>query len=226
VTAPVAPPIGTSPSVTPETGTGLTGPGVVNATHIKSLEFSPQRPVAGEPLKLKVVFAEAVKSEVPLRYRWKVNNEIVQESENNALTHQTKRGDQIEAVVFVGNSREETRARRATVTVDNAPPVIKKVQEHMSSNGEYLAQLEASDPDGDDVTVKLQRGPTGMALNEGGKTLRWNVPAGTAGSFPVEVVASDPAGASVVISYELTIRQVQQSAGSAANATAVSSPPR
>ncbi len=193
---------------------------------IKSLDFSPERPVAGEPIELKISFDKPKSDEVSLRYRWKVNDETVQESESNALTYQTKRGDQIEVAVFVGNSREETRARRATVTVDNAPPVVKKVREHLSPNGEYLAHLEATDPDGDVVTVKLQRGPPGMTLDAGSKELRWTVPEGATGGFQVEVVATDPGGASVVFSYEITVRQVQQSAGSAANATTVSSPSR
>jgi hypothetical protein len=221
-----APSGGAPPHAGAGTGAGLAGPTEVTAIHIKSMDFSPERPVAGDSIKLKVVFEESVSFEVPLRYRWKVNAENVQESESNTLTFQTKRGDLIEVLVFAGNSREETRARRANVTVDNAPPVVKKVGEHLSPNGEYLTQLEATDPDGDVVTVKLQRGPTGMTLDEGRKELRWSVPEGTTGSFPVEVLASDPSGATVVLSYELTIRQVQPSAGSAANATTVSSPSR
>jgi hypothetical protein len=110
------------------------------------------------------------------------------------------------------------------VVVDNAPPVVKKLGEHLGGNGEYVARLEASDPDGDMVALKLQQGPPGMVLDPASKELRWSVPEGTNGSFPVEVQATDPVGASILLSYSITIRQQQQSAGSAANATSASSP--
>lgn len=202
------------------------GSSVPTAMDIKSLSFSAERPVAGEPIELKVAFSSAEGVEVPLRYRWKVNSETIQESESNRLTHKTKRGDQIEVAVFVGTAQEETRARRANVVVDNSPPSIKKVAENLSPNGQYVARLEVTDPDGEAAAVKLQRGPTGMTLDTASNELRWTVPQGATGGFPVEIVASDPAGASVVFSYEITIRQVQDSAGSAANATTVSSPSR
>lgn len=208
------------------TGPRLTGSDAINATHVKSMQFSPERPVAGEPIKVRVAFDESMQVEVPLHYRWKVNEETVPESDSHTLVYQTKRGDQIEVAVFVGASREETRARLANVIVDNAPPVVKKVEDHLASDGTYLARLEATDPDGDAVTLKVQQGPPGMVLDLASKELRWAVPEGTTGTFPVEILATDPTGASVVFSYAVTIKQVQQSAGSAANATSKPSPPR
>jgi hypothetical protein len=201
-------------------------PDGVTAANIKSIEFTPGRPTAGEPIKVQVTFDESVQAEVPLYCRWKVNEETVPESESHTLAYQTKRGDRIEVMVFVGDAREEIRARRAEVVVDNAPPLVKKVGDHLASDGTYVARLEATDPDGDVVTLKVQQGPPGMVLDSASKELRWAVPEGTTGTFPVEIMASDPAGASVVFSYVVTIRQVQPSAGSAANATSTSSPPR
>lgn len=207
-------------------GQGTAGPGEVTPLDIKAIDFIPARPIAGEPVKVQVNFEKPEAAAVPLHYRWQVNDETVQGADGNALRYQTKRGDRIEVLVFVGNLREENRARRARVVVDNAPPVVKKVEEHLGANGEYVARLESSDPDGDMVALKLQKGPPGMVLDPAGKELRWPVPEGTNGSFPVEVQVSDPVGASMVLSYSITIRQQQQPAGSAANATSVSSPPK
>jgi len=200
--------------------------GEVSAANVKSIQFSPERPIAGEPIKVQIAFGEPDVGEIPLRYRWKVNNEAVQESNSNSLAFQTKRGDRIEVAVFGGAFQDEIRAIRANIVVENAPPAIKKVEDHLAVNGEYIARLEASDPDGDPVVLNLQQGPKGMSLDGGRNELRWTVPEGTAGSFPVEVVATDPAGATTVFSYVVTIRQVQPSAGSAANATSSSTPSR
>jgi hypothetical protein len=205
-------------------GQGTAGPGEVTPLDIKAIDFVPARPIAGEPVKVQVNFEKPEAAVVPLHYRWQVNDETVQGADRDLLGYQTKRGDRIEVLIFVGNLREENRARRARVVVDNAPPVVKKVEEHLGTNGEYIARLEASDPDGDMVGLKLQKGPPGMVLDPASKELRWPVPEGTNGSFPVEVLASDPVGASMVLNYSVTIRQQQQSVGSAANATSVSSP--
>jgi len=207
-------------------GQGTAGLGDVTPLDIKTIDFIPARPIAGEPIKVQVNFNKPDAASVPLHYRWQVNDETVQGADGNALGYQTKRGDRIDVLVFVGNLREENRARRATVVVDNAPPVVKKLEEHLGANGEYVARLEASDPDDDMVALKLQKGPPGMVLDTASQELRWSIPAGTDGTFPVELQASDPVGASVLFSYSFTIRQQQQPAGSAANATSVSSPPK
>jgi hypothetical protein len=217
---------GATVSVGGGNGPGVVGPDGATGTHIKSIEFTPGRPIAGEPIKVQVTFDESMQAEVPLHYLWRVNEETVPESDSHILAFQTKRGDRIEVAVFVGTSREEIRARRADVVVDNAPPLVKKVEDHLASDGTYVARLVASDPDGDEVTLKVQQGPPGMVLDSASKELRWAVPEGTTGTFPVEIMATDSAGANMVFSYAVTIRQVEPSAGSAANATSTSSPPR
>jgi hypothetical protein len=201
-------------------------PDEVTPLQIKSIDFDPARPIAGEPIKVQVVFDKPEMASVPLHYRWKLNDETIEGLDTNIFEYPTKRGGRIEVAVFVGNRREESRARRASVIVDDSPPVVKKVEERLGSNSEYVARLETSDPDDDMVALSLQKGPPGMVLDPASKELHWSVPEGANGSFPVEVLASDPVGASALLSYSITIRQEQQSAGSAANATSVSSPPK
>jgi hypothetical protein len=192
----------------------------VTPMHIKSILLTPERPIAGDVIKAEVVLEKPETAAAVLHYQWKVNDETVTDANKDTLEYRTKRGDRVEVSVFVGDWLEDGRARRANVVVDNAPPVVKKVEDHLGANGEYVAQLETSDPDGDTVDLKLQRGPADMKLDSATKQLRWSLPEGTNGAFDVEVVASDPAGANMVLSYVVTIRQQQQSRGGEANATA------
>jgi hypothetical protein len=206
-------------------GSGTAGPAsAVSVLAIKALSFTPAHPVAGEAVKVQVVFAEPSAEMAPLYYRWKVNGEAVDGAESEELSYPSRRGDLLEVAVFADSDREESRARRNTVTVANAPPVVIKAEEHLSSTGDYVARLETSDPDGDSVALKLQQGPNGMSLNSENE-IHWAVPEGTAGTFPVEIGASDANGAGLVFSYTLSISQ-RQSAGSGSDAAKTVSPKR
>jgi hypothetical protein len=172
----------------------------------KLLGFEPERPVAGEAIKVKVTFASEPSEGPPLTYRWKVNDQVIQEAVSPEIRYPTKRGDVVEAAVFLGDTRDETRAFRKVLTVVNSPPAIKRSDERMDESGHYIAHFEISDPDGDAVTLELQKGPEGMTLEGEKRELRWSPPDGMKGTFAVEVLTSDNAGAHLLYSYSLTLK--------------------
>jgi len=174
---------------------------------IKSLDFDPQCPVAGDTLGAVVVFRDQIEPLVPMLYRWHVNGDFIGESTYPQLECPIKRGDLVELMVFVGDMRDETRGFKKSVKVANSAPELRRISESVDEKGLYVAQFEVSDKDGDAVSVTLQKGPEGMAWKADTRELRWSVPQGTAGLFPVELSASDSEGATVVYSYSVTLKQ-------------------
>jgi hypothetical protein len=112
----------------------------------------------------------------------------------------------VEVAVFTGDNRDEARAFRKFVTVENSPPSIQRKGEGVDENGQYIAHFETSDADGDPVSITLQKGPDGMSLDAEKGELRWSPSEGTKGSFEVEVLAVDSVGAQVTYSYSLTFK--------------------
>jgi len=172
----------------------------------KSLDFEPERPVAGDAIRVRVAFETELAQRTPLNYRWKVNDQVIRESMSPEFVNPTKRGDVVEVTVFLGDNRDEARAFRKLVRVENSPPSIKRNDERMDENGQYIARFEISDQDGDAVTLKLQKGPEGMTLDPEKRELRWSPPNGAKGTFPVQVLAADSAGAKILYSYSLTLK--------------------
>lgn len=178
-----------------------------NALNVKAVSIEPAVPVSGDPLRANVLFNENSPPTTSIYYRWKVNDQVVQESPSPELQRPIARGDRIEVMVFVGDAREESRAVRGYTTIGNSPPSIQKAEERLDEKGEYLARFQPGDKDGEPVTLSLQRGPEGMTLDTSKALVHWAVPKGAKGSFPVEVLASDASGAQVLFAYTITIRQ-------------------
>ena len=178
-----------------------------NALDVKSVVIKPAAPTVSDTIKAEVLFQETAPTLQSLYYRWMVNGEVAQESPDAQLQRPTRKGDKIEVLVFVGERREESRAVRAYATVQNAPPTVRKVEERLEDNGFYIATFESVDQDGDPVSLTLKRGPEGMTLDGGKNQVHWNVPKGTAGSFPVELLAADSSGGQVLLAYTISISQ-------------------
>lgn len=89
----------------------------------------------------------------------------------------------------------------------NRPPIIWSTPVTTATAGsEYVAGINASDPDNDHVAFQLVRGPIGMYLNPTTGQLRWSVPASASGSYAVTVSASDGYNMPATQSFQLTIR--------------------
>ncbi len=70
---------------------------------------------------------------------------------------------------------------------------------------EYVYDVEAMDPDGDDVTFTLLSGPEGMTQDPVTGVISWQTTSADAGSYDVVVEASDPYGASTTQRYQLVV---------------------
>ncbi len=186
---------------------GGSGSLTANSMDIKSVSIEPSAPSSGDTLKAVVVLNEDAPPVTGLYYHWRINDQTVQESPSPELNRPTKKGDQVEVVVFVGEKNQESKAVRAYTSIGNTPPSIRKVEERLDEKGQYVARLEPLDKDGDSVNLTLQRGPEGMTLDTAKRELHWPVPKDAKGSFPVEVLAGDSSGGQVLFAYSITIRQ-------------------
>ncbi|NWG75219.1 MAG: hypothetical protein HXY24_11530 [Rubrivivax sp.] len=184
---------------------------------ISSVALQPAQPITGDAVRAVVKLKDTAPDPFPLYFRWKINDQIVGESDQPELGIKIKRGDVLELLVFAGTNRDETRAMHTSVTVGNAAPTVARGKEQLSADGVYTAQLQSKDPEGDPVTLVLQQGPDGMTVDQKTGTLRWKAPNGTQGSFPIEIEASDPSGAKVLLNYSITIRQ-EETTGDKSNA--------
>ena len=98
-----------------------------------------------------------------------------------------------------------------TVNAVNDPPVFtSEIQDSQVDEGQlFSGQYTATDAEGDVVTFSILSGPTGAAISGTSGEYAFLAAAGTAGTYTVEVQASDGTD-SVTSSFELTVRSVSQ----------------
>jgi len=117
-----------------------------------------------------------------------------------------KAGDRIRAVVtpydFTG---DPGRALTQEVRVANASPNVELRDQKITQNV-YSAQVKASDPDGDAVSLNLLEGPKGMALEKDG-AISWKIPENADGRFEVRISATDGRGGETVLSYSFGLKR-------------------
>lgn len=90
---------------------------------------------------------------------------------------------------------QNTQSFNLVVTDDNKAPVIESAPVTSARVDEpYQYEVQAADPDGDDLEYRLLEAPGGMAIDAQSGTLSWTPGAAQEGSFTVDLVVNDPAG--------------------------------
>ncbi|AJQ96673.1 choice-of-anchor A family protein [Gynuella sunshinyii] len=108
---------------------------------------------------------------------------------------------QINQVPFVGDLPEA-----------NEPPVITSTPTVKITNGEaYLYDVEATDPDDDELHYTLLQAPEGMLINPDSGAISWHASNVNGDTVSVEVAVSDPYDHADTQSYDITIIDVENS---------------
>ncbi len=107
----------------------------------------------------------------------------------------------------------------------NRPPVFFSTPVREAIDGQdYVAGINASDPDRDPITYQLITGPFGMTINPVTGLLRWNETAGKNGrTFTVVVGATDNINPAVTQTFQISVRAYNVYTGSAKVSTGSSS---
>ncbi len=97
-----------------------------------------------------------------------------------------------------------------TVTAANRPPVIVSPGDRTINASQLLTlTIDATDPDGDPVTLTVSPLPTGASFVDTTRTLSWRPVTGQAGVYPLTITASD-GKLSTTASFRLTVLAVNR----------------
>jgi len=104
-----------------------------------------------------------------------------------------------------GGYATQTWTLEVIPATSNRAPIINSTPGMAGTAGKtYTYQVSASDPDGDPLTYTLEDAPEDMTISASGK-VEWDIPAGTAGSFNVEIKVSDDKGAYTLQTYSIGV---------------------
>ena len=145
--------------------------------------------------------------EVSLTYRWKKNETVVKEGQDNTLPVAgltSKDVVQVDVTASDGSSTGTTTLSDR-FTMSNSSPTILSHPPLSASGGLYEYAVQASDPDGDSLTYKLEAAPSGMTIGEQTGRIHWTVTPDVSGTFHVKVVAQDDKGGFAAQEFDLSL---------------------
>jgi RHS repeat-associated protein len=92
------------------------------------------------------------------------------------------------------------------VTEANQAPVIRSTPIlTAAAETTYRYDLWASDPDGEPITLSLNRAPEGMVMDELGR-ITWATTKGDVGTYPIEIAVADSRGAVTLQTFDLAVQ--------------------
>lgn len=123
---------------------------------VERVILNPPEPTPGHPLEAKVQVSDPDGDAVRITFTWAVNGRVVAEGTQPVIKPDgVKKGDRIEVRVSATDGRAESQVARASTTIGNRPPQLDGVfllpEGDVHPGDELVAQVQASDPDGDPV---------------------------------------------------------------------------
>ncbi|WP_228055720.1 putative Ig domain-containing protein [Lusitaniella coriacea] len=108
-------------------------------------------------------------------------------------------------VVVGANDGNSGAAQAFTLTVrENAAPSITSTPPNTAAPGRtYRYDVQAADPNGDDLSYRIENAPDGMEIDEFGR-ISWNVPQDATGNYTAEVIVTDTFGAETTQLLDIT----------------------
>lgn len=141
-------------------------------------------------------------------YSWRVNGELQTNTGDTFETDDLVKGDEIQAIVVASDGTADSDDLESVVVrVGNSHPEIVSVPEGNWTNEGFSYEVRATDPDNDGpLRYALKTGPKGMRVDSVLGKVFWQPKPDQTGVHPVEIAVSDPAGATSVQIFEITVK--------------------
>ncbi len=140
--------------------------------------------------------------DVSIAFEWILNGEPA--GSGKEITADIKRGDRISVKITPYDGETYGGSITLNREIRNLPPMLAKENKPVFDGKTYTCQINALDPDGDDLTYTLKEGPQGLTIGESG-TITWDVPPGYTGNQNIKVLISDNQGGELLAPFTLKI---------------------
>jgi hypothetical protein len=147
---------------------------------------------------------------VEFGYTWLVNDrELIGEDGPVLSGDSFVRGDIVKLVVIPMDDEEEGEpfSQGLEFEVDNAPPRFVSMPTSTFTAEEYRYQVQAEDPDGDEISYKLDAGPEGMTIDPASGLVLWSISPEVSGTHEVKIEARDTEGLTAWQEFSLHIER-------------------
>ncbi len=172
---------------------------------ITSIRVAPDPAYTSSNLTVAVEARDQDDDPISFSYKWIKNDGVIPEENSNTLSSSNfVKGDIIRALVTPDDGEAKgSPLSSQPIAIANNPPTITSSPPQSLSEGAYIYQVKASDPDGDPLSFKLNQAPGGMTIDESSGLIQWKPTREDAGSYEIEILARDNDGGQATQKYSL-----------------------
>lgn len=176
---------------------------------ISSVDIEFDHEVQGRRMTAKVDVADPDHDSVSLKYRWRKNETVLKEGDDNTLDIAGVTAADVMHVDVTASDGNPDGSNTVSqrFALSNSAPTIVSTPSRSAMGGAYEYQVKASDPDGDPVTYTLEEGPPGMSIGEQTGQIHWTAAPDAHGIYRIKVVAQDNRGGFAAQEFELSIAE-------------------
>lgn len=140
-----------------------------------------------------------------LRYQWAINDRRILEAASDTLDHQYyKKGDEVTVTVTVSDGTDQ-RERALSFIVQNSSPTFLTDPDSLAQLDGF--QVQSEDPDGDDVTYRLEGAPPGMSIGSSSGIISYvGSVDDPGGDYDVQIIAEDGSGGRATWSFSINVQ--------------------
>jgi hypothetical protein len=177
---------------------------IVNAPpELSRVKIMPEVFKPDDRLYIDATGSDVDGDEVSITYEWTLNGEPAGSSKE--ITAEIKRGDKLSVKVTPYDGETYGSSITLNREIRNLPPKIGKESKSVFDGKTYTYQINAVDPDGDDLTYTLKEGPPEMTIGSANGIITWEVPQGYTGVTNIKVLISDNHGGELLAPFNLKI---------------------
>ena len=161
----------------------------------------------GRRVVAKVEVVDVDHDPVSLVYRWRKDETVLKEGEENTLSVAdltAKDLIQVDVTASDGHS-DGTATLSGQFALSNSSPTITSKPSRAPDGNVFEYIVKATDPDGDPIIYGLEVSPPGMTIEANTGRVHWEVTPGAKGSHRVKVVAKDPHGGYAEQEFDLSL---------------------
>ena len=167
----------------------------------------------GRQLLAKVDVVDPDRDLVSLIYRWRKNETVLKEGEDNTLdlAGLTAKDTILLDVTASDGSPNGTVTVTERFMMSNSSPTIVSKPSPLPTGDQYDYLVQATDADGDAITYALEVAPPGMTIEAKTGRIHWGVTPDLKGTHRVRVVAKDSQGGFATQEFALSIAATPKS---------------
>ena len=164
---------------------------------VVSIKLTPKLAYPGTVIRAEIEGRDADDDPVTFYREWKKNDEVLTgETMDDLDTKGFKKGELITLYVTPFDGQENGKRRWSpTIMIANRPPEITSDPPATASNGKYVYEVKAADPDGDNLTFSIESAPQGMTIDPKTGRIEWSIPSvpdpERPSDYNIKVVVSD-----------------------------------